>query len=242
MTEDTNCATQNSGATNEESACFYYDVPDAKGTGSYTINVVTAAATPELTWHAWQTVESATGAPEHSSVTEANNSVSAITKSSVTVSENAAVLVGGISDSATPTFNTWTSVTERLENTETAYTTAFADDVQTAGTRNFGVTMSGTQGFKLLVVVSIAEYVPSGPTLTSVDSDNDIYPGQNGVTCVTVDMGAGTAARIVSGTKSIPMSGYDVSATAPGFDVPSLAACMGAGIDIGTTVTLEIVS
>lgn len=146
-----------------------YDVADGAGSGSKTVTVTASGAGSAVSWFAWQLSGAATGSPEYASVTEASNSVSSISQSSVTVTEGAAIFAGGHNSSATPTYNTWSGVTERQENNESTYTTAFSDSTaNTAGTKTVSVTMSATSGNKLLGVMSIAEAPPTGLSITSV--------------------------------------------------------------------------
>lgn len=194
-----------------------YDVSDGTGSGSKTITITSAVAGTAVSWFAWQISGAAAGVPEYASVTEASNAVSVISQSSVTVAEGSAIFAGGNNSSATPTYNTWAGVTERQENNETAYTTAFSDSTgNTAGTKTVSVTMSATSGNKLLGVISVAEATTS--TLSDIDTDEQVYSEQavqlkgTGLSAGTSLTYKGISASLVTSTSSL-----SIRATFPNF-------------------------
>jgi hypothetical protein len=97
-----------------------------------------------------------------------------------------------------------------------------------------GTTRSGTWD------IGAHEYAAT-PTITDIDTDETIVPGQTAIAITGSALSSGTAARLVTGNKSTPMLNYASSATAPTCDMPSLATVLAAGLKFGTA-TFEIVN
>lgn len=75
----------------------------------------------------------------------------------------------------------------------------------------------------------------SGPTLTDVDTDETIVPGQTGVIATGTNLSDGASARWVDANANVlTMTNYSAHATAPTFDVPNLAAVLAAGVKFGS--------
>lgn len=89
-------------------------------------------------------------------------------------------------------------------------------------------------------VYAETEAVPAGPTLTDVDTDETIVPGQTGVVATGTNLSSGASARWVDANANVlTMTNYSAHATAPTFDVPSLATTLAAGVKFGSG-TFEI--
>lgn len=85
-----------------------------------------------------------------------------------------------------------------------------------------------------------AETQTASPTLTDVDTDETIVPGQTGVVATGTNLSSGASARWVDvNTNVLTMINYSAHATAPTFDVPNLAAVLAAGVKFGSG-TFEI--
>ena len=94
-----------------------------------------------------------------------------------------------------------------------------------------GVTHASTYNVMAGAVFDAA----SGPTLTDVDTDETIVPGQTGVVATGTNLSAGASARWVdTNGNALTMANYSASATAPTFDVPNLAAVLAAGVKFGS--------
>ena len=188
-----------SAAADYKLAMFYYDVPDGTSSGSKTVTVTTSANSADITWYAWELTGAATGAPEYGSTSEASSAASTISRSGVTVSEGAACVAMVSSASALVTTNSWTVLTERLENNETNYTSAVADaSGLSAGTNTVTVTWSGTNGTKLLGVISVAAASVGGAlSITSV-TPSTFDDGTTGIVVAGSGFGASQGASTLT--------------------------------------------
>ena len=80
-----------------------------------------------------------------------------------------------------------------------------------------------------------AETQAASSTLTDVDTDETIVPGQTGVVATGTNLSDGASARWVDANANVlTMTNYSAHATAPTFDVPSLAAVLAAGVKVGS--------
>lgn len=175
-------------------AAWYYDVPDGAGTGAKTVTVTSSIGTPNLSWFAWQTTDSATGAPEYANVVSQTTASATISDASVATNNGSAILTGWLNSSASATADTWTNVDERQENNETNYTTAFADRIQNSGgTKTVSLIASSTSTNKLLSIVSVAAATASGLTITSVNTTNTAFSAQTDSAVI----GTGLSASVV---------------------------------------------
>lgn len=152
----------NAGGTGRRITLYEVDVPDATGVGSYNVTYDTDVNL-EHTGMAWQSVNSATGAPEATDSGTANNTVAIVSGAGMTVT--AGSLTVAVAMSASPAI-TWDSygggIAERTENNETNYTSTSADGVQAgAGSITFSATASGAAGDKVIVALSIADGTPA---------------------------------------------------------------------------------
>ena len=85
-----------------------------------------------------------------------------------------------------------------------------------------------------------AETQAASSTITDVDTDETIVPGQTGVVATGTNLSAGASARWVdTNGNALTMANYSAHATAPTFDVPSLATTLAAGVKFGSG-TFEI--
>jgi hypothetical protein len=80
----------------------------------------------------------------------------------------------------------------------------------------------------------------SGPTITDVNGDDTIAPGQAS-TVTGTGLAAGASAQVTTGTKTLVMDNYVADDTAPEFDAPPLQDWLDAGIKFGSA-TFEILS
>lgn len=145
---------------------YEYDVPDALGAGSYNVTYTTTTSS-DHTAMAWQTVGSATGAPEDTdSGTTAAGVSATVSGAGMTVTAGSLTLVGVLAQNADATWSSYTGgITERVENDEAEFTTASADGVQAgAGSITPTATASNITGAKVLVAMSIAA-AAVGPTI-----------------------------------------------------------------------------
>lgn len=67
----------------------------------------------------------------------------------------------------------------------------------------------------------------------SVDTDNNIFPGQTNVIVSGENLGEATKANLVFGSKSIDMLGFTSNVSAPTFNVPNIASIKTAGFEFG---------
>jgi len=149
-------------------AQYYYDVPDIKADGTYAIAYTSGLSSVKVQAVADILVGAATGAPESTGSQEQPDGVAAMT-ASVTATDGAALIAGGVSAFTSPTM-TWSGdVTERFENSggET-YRVGWADNVTSgAGSKSATCTLSSTvSGVKVIVLGSYAAAAPAGPTIT----------------------------------------------------------------------------
>lgn len=85
-----------------------------------------------------------------------------------------------------------------------------------------------------------AETQAASSTITDVDTDETIVPGQTGVVVTGTNLSSGASARWVDANANVlTMANYSAHATTPTFDVPSLATTLAAGVKFGSG-TFEI--
>lgn len=135
---------------------FDYDVPDALADGEYDIVFTISGSDANWSAYAWQTTESATGAPEDSDTAEMSTAAAAV---SLTLDSTADAIVIAVAQnsSSSPTW-TWSGdVSERYEQNEAQYTSTAADGAQASGgSKTVTATGSSTSGNKILLAMSIA--------------------------------------------------------------------------------------
>ena len=86
-----------------------------------------------------------------------------------------------------------------------------------------------------VMVGAVFDAAGSDPTLTDVDTDETIVPGQTGVVATGTNLSDGASARWVDANANVlTMTNYSAHATAPTFDVPNLAAVLAAGVKFGS--------
>jgi hypothetical protein len=169
---------------------YYYDIPDAKGTGSYNVVVTLSASTSAYAMFVWQTVNSATGAVEDFDTATA--AATTTVADTVTSTAGALILAAAGASAGTRTY-TWTGdVTERTELAVSNYTPSCADGVQgSGGSKTATATIAGGTANLAIVAVSIAEAVPAGTTIT-VQPANDVGIISNGQSTVYTATATGT--------------------------------------------------
>ena len=85
------------------------------------------------------------------------------------------------------------------------------------------------------IVGAVFDAAASSPTITDVDTDETIVPGQTGVVATGTNLSDGASARWVDANGNVlTMANYSAHATAPTFDVPSLATTLAAGVKFGS--------
>ena len=86
-----------------------------------------------------------------------------------------------------------------------------------------------------VMVGAVFDAAGSDPTLTDVDTDETIVPGQTGVVATGTNLSDGASARWVDANANVlTMTNYSAHATAPTFDVPNLATTLAAGVKFGS--------
>jgi hypothetical protein len=80
----------------------------------------------------------------------------------------------------------------------------------------------------------------SGPTITNVNGDDTVAPGQAS-TVTGTDLLDGASAQVTTGTRTLVMDSYVADDTEPTFDAPPLQDWLDAGIKFGSA-TFEILS
>jgi molybdenum-dependent DNA-binding transcriptional regulator ModE len=122
---------------------FDYDVPSGTPSGAITITVTSAASDLGWSFHAWEVLDAADGAPESTNVAHAASGSNAT--ASVTASTGAALVAAGLIHAATSTIAFSGDVVERTENNESNFTSACADAANVAsGTRTVTLTPSAS--------------------------------------------------------------------------------------------------
>jgi len=76
-------------------------------------------------------------------------------------------------------------------------------------------------------------YATDVAQIFSVDTDNNIFPGQTNVVVSGENLGEITKANLVFGSKSIDMLGFTSNVSAPTFNVPNIASIKTAGFEFG---------
>jgi hypothetical protein len=168
---------------------YYYDIPDAKGAGSYNV-VVTSTSGTNIGFAWWQLADCATGAAEGSGTA---NTTAGTTLSVTASATNGAVLIGAALSSITAV--TWTIAGDVTEYTETAYTSSsavWADAVTSgAGTKSMDTTVS-TTGARIAALASFTS-IPLGPTITVQPvADTVILSNETSATFSVTATGTGT--------------------------------------------------
>jgi len=147
---------------------YWYDIPDAKGTGSYTIAFTTGASISLVSAQAVIADGMATGTAEATQTASAVDGVAAVGPVSVTATTDAVLIAGAAGSFTTPTIAWSGDVTERSESTNSGYRAGYADAADVAsGSRTATATYSNTaSGDKIIVLGSYAAAAPAGPTIT----------------------------------------------------------------------------
>jgi hypothetical protein len=141
---------QHSTATSLRQWEWWHDVPIGTSSGGKTLTVTLGASSSLFSWHAWELVDCADGAPES---TQFAQGTGAAATASVTSTSDAALVAVGLIAAATQTITVSGDLSERFENNEANYTSASAD-VSTVATGTRSVTMTPSTGSDTTVRLS----------------------------------------------------------------------------------------
>lgn len=143
------------------SRLYYYDIPDAKGAGSYNVVATFASSTSQYTMYCWQLQNAATGAPEAN--TGANNATGNSISTSLTASASADVI--GLFTTSETGSPVWSSpMTLRQAGGEANYRSLAADTTASGGSVTIAVTGDSSGVARSIVALSVAAIL--GPTIT----------------------------------------------------------------------------